>query len=407
MFSTLKKAKLFATGLFLFMTVIFLISLILESKDTLFLYLKAFSEAAMIGALADWFAVTALFRHPLGIPIPHTAIIPHNKDRIGVSLASFVRENFLTESVIKAKLIKINISEKIAEKISDEKFVRSILEKVAVYIPSFIQKLEDSDVKKFFQDNIFDRLKKIDLSSFAGDILGFVFSNGKDRLIFSEFVDVAFNLLHNNKDSLKELIKKESPWWVPGVVDSMLYKKLITKIEDFLYEMKSNENSENREKILFKIQQFISDLKSSPEFKLKGEEIKQKIFNDDTIMSILDKLISDIKVKILNDLASEESFIKSKACSFIVSIGKSFKKDIALQNKFNDWVISFSVNILTANAESISSIISETFSSWDPDDVSNKVEEQIGKDLQFIRINGTLIGGIVGLTIFLISRIFQ
>ncbi len=406
MFSTLKKAKLFATGLFVFMMLVFIISIILEKNYPFFSYLKAFSEAAMVGALADWFAVTALFRHPLGIPIPHTAIIPHNKDRIGVSLASFVRENFLTESVIKTKLIKINISEKIAEKISDEKLVRSILEKVAVYIPSFIQKLEDSDVKKFFQDNIIDRLKKIDLSSFAGDILGFVFSNGKDRLIFTELVDVAFNLLHNNKDSLKELIKKESPWWVPGVVDSMLYKKLITKIEDFLYEMKSNENSENREKILFKIQQFISDLKTSPEFKLKGEEIKQKIFNDDTIMSILDKLISDFKVKILNDLSSEDSFIKSKVCSFIVSIGKSFKKDIALQNKFNDWVISFSVNILTSNAESISSIISETFSSWDPDDVSNKVEEQIGKDLQFIRINGTLIGGIVGLTIYLISCIF-
>lgn len=407
MFSTLKNVKLFATGLFILMTIIFIFSTILENNFPVFSFIKAFSEAAMVGALADWFAVTALFRHPLGIPIPHTAIIPHSKDRIGKSLAVFVRENFLTGAVVKAKLIRMNISQKIAEKLSDEIFVRQLLNKISVYIPPFLQKLEDSDVKLFVHENIIERFKKIDLSSLLGEILEFVFSNGKDRMIFDELTELASNFLNNNKDSIKELIKKESPWWVPGVVDSMLYKKLIAKIEDFLYEIKTNENSENREKILLKIKQFIIDLKTSPEFKIKGEEIKQKIFNDDTVKNILDKLISDLKAKFINDLASENSIIKAKASSFIVSIGRSFDKDHALKAKLNDWITSFSVNLLTSNAEAISSIISETFSSWDPKDVSNKIEDQIGKDLQFIRINGTLIGGIVGLTIYVLSRILR
>ena len=406
MFSTLKKAKMFATGLFLFMAFLFIVSSVLEKKYPFLVYLKAFSEAAMVGALADWFAVTALFRHPLGIPIPHTAIIPHNKDRIGKNLAIFVKENFLTESVIRLKLQRMNISQKIAEKLSDEKFVRELIFKISQYVPAFLQKLEDSDVKLFINENIVERIKSLDLSSLLGDVLEFTFSNGKDKLIFTELVDVASNFLHNNKDSIKELIKKESPWWVPGVVDSMLYKKLIAKVEDFLLEMKNNENSENREKILFKIRQFIIDLKTSPDFYRKGEEIKKKIINDDTLKNIIDKLISDLKEKFLNDLSSENSVIRSKAASFLVSIGRSFDKDAALKIKFNEWVTSFSVNILIANAETISSIISETFSSWDPVDVSNKIEDQIGKDLQFIRINGTLIGGIVGLTIYLISRIF-
>ncbi len=403
----LKKTKLLATGLFLVMVLFFIISTIFENKFFFLAYVKAFSEAAMVGALADWFAVVALFRYPLGLKIPHTAIIPKNKDRIGENLAQFVREEFLTENVISPKIEKLNASSIIAEKLSDEIFVSRIINNISSYIPEFIQKLEDSDVKLFLQENIIEKIKKINLSSSLGSILEFVFSNGKDKLIIDEIINITIGLLNNNEDKIKELIKKESPWWIPSFIDNSVYKKLVVRIREYLEELKYNENSENREKILSKVNKVINDLKSSTEFHKKSEEIKQKIFSDETITDILSKLISDLKRKVLEDLKKENSFIKDKSAEFILSLGVSFAKDDALKTKLNKWIKDFSVNVLVSNAASIGSVISDTFKSWDADEVSDKLENQVGKDLQFIRINGTIIGGIVGLVIYFISALLK
>lgn len=405
--NTLKKAKLIATGLFVLMVVLFIFSSIYEKNFPFLVYIRAFSEAAMVGALADWFAVVALFRYPLGLKIPHTAIIPKNKDRIGENLALFVREEFLTEAVISPKIEKTNISLKLADKLSDKVFVSRMVENISDYIPEIIQKLEDSDVKLFLQENIIEKLKKINLSSSLGSILEFIFSNGKDKLIIDEVINISIGLLNNNEDKIKDLIKKESPWWIPSFVDNSVYKKLITRIKEYLDELKNNEESENRKKIILKINKLIQDLKSSPEFHKKSEEIKQKIFNDEVVNDVLSKLIEDLKIKILNDLQSENSVIKQKTTEFVLSLGASFSKDMALQLKLNKWIKDFSVNVLVSNAASISSVISDTFKSWDAEEVSTKLENQVGKDLQFIRINGTIIGGLVGLLIYFFSTLLN
>lgn len=398
--------KRFAAGLLLAMAIVFIAASIGMQSWSWLGYIRAFAEAAMVGALADWFAVTALFRHPLGIPIPHTAIIPNNKDRIGESLGVFVQNNFLSPEILSEKIASWNIAEKIADWLADEHNATLIADKLTTALPDILQTFNDESVNRFIEQNITSRVRAIEVAPLLGNVLTTLTANNKHQELLDAALRLAAELLEENKDAIREKIRQESPWFVPGFVDNKLYERIIHRAEAVLTEVNSNPQHDLRRKFHRATQEFIDNLRTSPDYKERGENIKEELLNHPIVRQYFARVWTDVKTKILNDVAAPNSPIREHVRTTAMGIGQSLANDHAMQEKLNTWVQQAALSAVSSRRMEIASLISDTVRRWDANTVTRKIELQVGRDLQYIRINGTLVGGLVGLLIYTFSQLF-
>lgn len=404
---SLKKMKRLATGLFLLMAVIFLIARLTEGTYTWVSFIRAFAEAAMIGALADWFAVTALFRYPLGIRLPHTSIIPNNKDRIGESLGSFVESNFLTPESVKGKLQKIDIARRISEWMAKPANSELIAAEFCSLIPDVLKASDDTDIRHFVKQNVTTAIRKAEIAPSLGHILSILTSNNKHQVIFDHALRLAGQLFEEYRPALQEKITEESPWWlILFNGDITFYNKIVSNVNEILNQLINNPNHELRIKFDKATHEFIQKLKTSPEYRAKGEAIKEEILQNQAVQEYFANVWDDIKTMILNDIANPNSSIKRHLKEAIAAIGNGMLRDDAVLNKINALIQSAIIGIITKYHSEIANLISEQVKNWDSRTITNKIELEIGKDLQYIRINGTIIGGTVGLLIHFITLLF-
>lgn len=400
----LVKMRRFATGLLVLMVVAFIACSIGERSLPWLGFIRAFTEAAMIGALADWFAVTALFRYPLGIPIPHTAIVQQNKDRIGESLGNFVENNFLTADALEAKLQEVDIAGKLADWLDEPENSAELAQRISMSIPTILQQVDDEKINRFVDLNVSERLEHIEVAPLAGTLLTTLTSRNKHQDLLDQSVKIAASFLGKNKDLIREKIKAESPWFVPKYVDDKIYERIIDKIEQTLVEIESNPQHEMRAKFNVAVLDFIERLKSSDEYRAKGEQIKQELLQHPTTRRTIRNFWQDVKQRILSDLAQPESAISTKLRETIEHVGSNLQKDQAQRDRINQWIRQTAVQLLLERRSEIGSLISDTVKRWDGQTMSDRVELHVGRDLQFIRINGTIVGGIVGLIIYSIAQ---
>ena len=364
-------------------------------------WVKAFAEAAVVGAVADWFAVVALFRRPLGLPVAHTAIIPNNKDRIGESLGRFVEENFLTPENVMRRLALVNIAKAggtwLAEPANSERAAAGI----CGMVPRVLTMFQDEDVTRFLTRTLLGELEKINLSRVAGEALELVTSGEQYQALFDDAVKGIERLIAGNQALILEKFGEASKY-TPEFFDRYVVDRFVRGIVRLLQEVIANPQHPLRMQFADSTRKLIEDLKTSPEMYARGAAIKLQIIEHLRTKPYYAALWNEVKNRILADVASDQSRLRKAASSLLNALGSGLVRDEAMQGKLNHWLQGALETLMLAHRHEISLLITDVLKSWDAREVSEKIELEIGKDLQYIRLNGTLVGGCVGVLLHLL-----
>ena len=402
----LEKMKFRATGLLVLAFVVFVIALVLEQRWPGFGYLRATAEAAMVGGLADWFAVTALFRYPMGIPIPHTAIIPNRKERIGRSLGNFVQNNFLSPDVIRARLRSAGISRKLAEWLSRPENAEVVGKHAAAAVAGVVSVLKDEEVQELIEDSLVKRVRATQVAPLMGNVLGLVTAGNRHQELLNSALRLVGRLVDENRDALRTRIRHELPWWVPTPIDEKIHQKILSGVENTLHEVAANPEHPLRGRFNEAVAEFVERLKSSEEMIARGEEIKEEVLQHPAVRGYSASLWTDLKGSVLRHADDPGSEFRLRTAHAVNRFAESLKRDEELLEKIEGWIEGAVLYVVDQYRHEVAELISSTVAAWDPEDTTRKIELQVGKDLQFIRINGTLVGGLAGLIIYTVSRIF-
>jgi uncharacterized membrane-anchored protein YjiN (DUF445 family) len=366
-------------------------------------WLHAFSEAGMVGALADWFAVVALFKHPMGIPIPHTAIIPKRKNEIGGSMARFVAEHFLHPDVVRLKLQSVNLAKNMAIWLKSPHGRDRVLELGISLARWMLGALHEDRVRRFISRLGSRQLGQLNLAPLFGHTLDWLVQDGRHQQVLTQSLRFAIVLLHDKRDTIRGNVQRESPWWLPGFVDDKIVVQMLDRIETVLLEMSLDPDHAMRSDFNHWIVQWASDLQNAPHYRRWGEQLKEDLLENADLQEYLFRLWADFVAGLEKDLEDPESSMRQQLSELLTGLAEEMEQDEDMQSWVNGWLVESSLAVVDQNRHAIASLISDTVSSWDGTETSYRVELAIGHDLQFIRINGTLVGGLVGLVIHAIG----
>ncbi len=395
----LSRMKWVATGLFLLMAVIFVLTFLPDHPPVWLGYVQAFSEAAMVGALADWFAVTALFRHPFGIPIPHTAIVPNNKDRIGESLAGFVERNFLTKEVLEPKLQEMDFASRIGQWMQDPVNAAKLSGDAGGLIKWLLDSIDNDAVRSFLEKNLRSGSSSIQVAPLISSVLSALTASNRHQELIDSAVRIGRQQLYANQYAIRHRIESQSPWWLPKFVDEEIYRKILGEIARLLDRIGDDPDHAARQSFNEATQDLIESLANDPDMISRGESIKEDVLNHPAVQHYLAASWEDIKSYVNDQTGRSDSRLRSRLEKAIVRLGQALQEEDAMQDQINGWARAGILHVLDNHRASLGKVISDTVKSWDTDLTTRRVELQVGRDLQFIRINGTLVGGLVGLII--------
>ncbi len=400
----LKSMKRLATGMLLLMAAVFVASRIYHPLLPWLGWVEAFAEAAMVGALADWFAVTALFRHPLGLPIPHTAIVPRRKDELGENLARFVRENFLVRDALQPRLTSLDAAGRAGVWLAQDNNARRVSADAGAFLRWLLATLDSAALRDFLRDNLHMELRRMEVAPLLGRLLELLTHQNRHQALMDLAVRVARQHVDENRVLIRIRIDEKSPWWLPGFVDQEIFDKIITEVEGLLDAIGNDPHHETRQRFNQGVADFIVKLKSDPETIARGEEIKNELLEHPVIQEYLAGLWKHVSEFLLRQADDPDSVLRQRFETGLVSFGEALQRDPALRAQINQWLNDAILRIVRNYRAEIAGVISETVRRWDSDVTSQRVELAVGRDLQFIRINGTIVGGIAGLGIYALSR---
>ena len=404
----LRKYKAFATGLFLLMAVIFVMMTILQkTNDSHWIgYVRAFSEAAMVGALADWFAVTALFHHPLGLKIPHTNLIQNKKEQIGDNLGNFVVGNFLSPQNIRPYISKLKVSSFVGEWLSKARNQEILLNETSTIILDILNKLDDEAVINFISKKAQEMTNDLKVNSILGNGLDYILEkNDHQRLVTGLSKQIKTYVL-NNQEMVRDRVKKESFALVPKFVDDKIADKITQGLSKYFDEIETNLEHPLREEITRKLFNFSKDLKDNEKWEKELSTIKDSFLKEEKILIYAKDIWESIKKSLMKELNDEDSALKKYLLKNLNELSFNLQNDEKLQYKIDHWIRVTAYKYILKNTHQFGDLISSTVGNWQGKELSNKLELEVGKDLQFIRVNGTLVGGLVGLIIYTIAHFF-
>ena len=401
----LDRMRAAATGLLVFAAVVFVIARIYEDVHPAIGYVRAMAEAGMVGAIADWFAVTALFRYPLGIPIPHTAIVPNRKDRIGASLGRFVERNFLSRDILGAKVRSMDVAERLAEWLQRPESAERLAGHATGALGVMIQALPDDEMEALIEKQLTSRIGETEVTPLLGDALATLMSGSRRHELLDGTLGLLERLLEDNKEELRERIEQEIPWWIPSPIDDKIYRKILNGTESALHEVRLDSEHPIRQRFDELVDLSVDKLKSSPELIARGETLKGEFLSSDAVDGFARRLWQDLKASLLPSAPGGHSDLTPAIERGIVRFGETLRNDATLLLRVNDWVEQAVVGAAEGYRHEAAHLIANTVAEWDPAETSRKIELQVGKDLQFIRINGTVVGGLVGLVLHAISQL--
>lgn len=399
----LRAMKRLATGLLLLMTVVYLVTLYFHGLTVWLGFVQSTAEAAMVGALADWFAVTAIFRHPLGIPIPHTAIIPKRKDAIAEQFGAFVQQNFLSEEIISEKIRSMDLSRQVANWVVQPDNARTIADQLTAGLAGVVRVMSDVDVQTMIEHKVANKIRDTSIAPIIGDLLTFITSGRRQQELFDAAVKITLYLLEDSDEDLRSTVRRETPWWFPASVDQAIYFRIVRSVSKMLYEMQTDIYHPLRVKLVQMMNEFMDKLKHSPDIQQKEISIKEELLQEPAIRDFTQSLWTDIKQALLNQSERPDTELRQTIEASVIRFGESILDDPVLAEKIDTWADASARYLIRTYGYEVADFISKTIESWDPHATAERIEVQIGRDLQFIRINGTVVGGLVGLTIHTLS----
>ncbi len=404
----LRKYKMFATGLFVLMAVLFVVMTILEKKNPAHWigYIRAFSEAAMVGALADWFAVTALFNYPLGIKIPHTNLIENSKERIGDNLGNFVVENFLSPQNIRPYIQKIKISNFVGDWLSKERNQEILIKEVSNIILDILNKLDDVVVVTFIGKKAKEMSDDLKINQIIGNGLEYILDKKDHQRFITSLSKQIKDYVLNNQEMVKERVKSESYFLIPKFVDNGIAEKITKGLSTYFEEVELDENHSLRNEITQKLYSFSKEIQTEEKWVEEFRSIKNDFLKKEKIQQYSTDIWNSIKKSLSTELEENQSSLKNYIRKNLAELSQNLKTDEVLQNKIDHWVQATAYKYILKNTHQFGALISSTVGNWEGKELSAKMELEVGKDLQFIRVNGTIVGGLVGLIIYTISNFF-
>ena len=407
-----RRMRWIATGMLAAMAVIFIATSGLVGTHPAWGYVNAFAEAAMVGGLADWFAVTALFRHPLGLPIPHTAIIPENKDRIADTMAQFLRENFLTPAVVARRMAGMNVAKAAGEFLAaaperGESDDRSrITSGAAELLAEVLESLDPDRLGNQVRAGLAGQLGKLEIAPLVGRMIETTMADKRHQPLIDGFVRWAGLTIEDNEDTLRDIIHQR----VAGVLRwTGLDKTISTSVLDGLYKLLAevlvNPDHPLRGKIEEGLAKLGQDLQHDPETRAKVEEMKRDLIANPAVAVWWMGVWERMRQSLIARARDPESGMGEDMRNMLAELGQALQKDARLQHQINRFARRTMVGVATRYGDQIVRLVSETVKRWDATTITDRVEGAVGRDLQFIRINGTLVGGLVGMMLHFLSTV--
>jgi uncharacterized membrane-anchored protein YjiN (DUF445 family) len=406
--------KRLATGLFLLMLLVYVVMVWVETRHALSLqslaqaigYIKAFSEAAMVGALADWFAVTALFHHPLGLPIPHTNLIEKGKKAIGDNLGAFVVSNFLTPASIRPYIEKLHPSRYAASWLATERNQALLNETIRKLLRDIIMKLGDREVTTFIARRGGALLGELKLNELLSQGLKYLVDHSLHQDLMTALAARIGGYIEQHDTLIKEKVSQESYFFIPKFIDKKVADKITSGLAGFFREVSADREHPLRAEIGKWLVDFSTELKENPRWESELRKMSATMFSSGRLESYASTAWSSMKNKLLEDLSNKDSGLSRYLAKSISGIAQGLSDDAALQKKIDGWVRHTAYKNILRNVDQVGNLISSTIGNWEGAELSKKLELEVGKDLQFIRINGTIVGGLVGLIIYTITHFF-
>jgi uncharacterized membrane-anchored protein YjiN (DUF445 family) len=399
----LKRMRAIALLLLVLMTVIFVATTAVKMDWPWVPYLRAFAEAGMVGACADWFAVVALFRHPFGIPIPHTGIVPNNKDRIGAALGRFITNNFLAPKVAHEQLARVDVVGWLARWVNDPANSRQLVQYVSVLLPQLLKSLPGPELSEFLAKAARRGIEAVPAAPLASKVLSVVWAGGAAQTAIERGLDFGESALARHKPAINRMVSEHSSRWIPKWVDNAIADRVTSGILGTMREMRDPAHPWRIE-LRQSVEKWIADLATDPEMQAFGESVKAEFLANPLFVEQSKKLWAEIEAGLHSDLTAHAETIAAALEAALHSLGQWLDGDPDRQAKLNRWIRLVMLRVLLPRRAEIGAYVTHVVKNWDSATLVDRLELQVGKDLQYIRINGTLVGGLVGLLIFVVSK---
>lgn len=393
-----------ATGLLLLSAAVFIWALRWGPDATWVGYVQAAAEAAMVGAIADWFAVTAIFKHPLGIPIPHTALIPRGKDAIGRGLGEFIAGNFLAPDEVGSRIREAHPASRLGRWLAQPDNAASVANQIAALAKTTVGMLSDDEVQGSIESVIASRVRSIPLAPLIGGAIDNVMADNRHHVLVDGVLAGVDKAVMENQQVLRDRLGEESPWWVPDAVDDAVFRRIVTGIRSFIEDLKGDPHHQLRKDLDERAAELAARLRQSPAMHQRVDELKEELVNHPEFRAWAAGLWARMKADLIASLDKPQSSARQRIESTIQEVAARLSTDPELQATVDGWLAETASRTLRDSGHEIVNLVAGTVERWDAKETASRIELLVGKDLQYIRINGTLVGALVGLVIHAASE---
>ncbi|MEM7240882.1 MAG: DUF445 family protein [Pseudomonadota bacterium] len=372
-----------------------------------FAIIAAFAEAATIGGIADWYAVVALFKRPLNLPIPHTAIIPNNRQRIASNLGSFIEENFLKREQIEPKLKEIDFAGEMAHWLSSKKRSRNLSSFLVRFVPQLLDSIDEKSLVRFASERVTKQLAQTDISPLVSSVMETFTKDGRHQRLLDEIISALHRFLDDEETLavIREKVQQELPRVFNLFrADSLILNRIMKKMSELLNDIKEDESHPMRAEFETFLKNYVERTRRSRVFKKRVEDMKQQVLARPELTDAAEHLWANMRDYVLKDAKSENSVLAARLGDLFVDVGTTLKSEPKLKRDINSGMVTVLSNLVDEQRQNISAYVTEQVQGWDMDELVMLIEMNVGKDLQYIRFNGMLIGGFVGICLYVIER---
>ncbi|WP_245753462.1 DUF445 domain-containing protein [Geodermatophilus ruber] len=402
----LARMKRLATSLFLVAAAVFLGCVLLGEEAGAWVgYVRATAEASMVGALADWFAVTALFRHPLRLPIPHTAIIPRKKDQIGASLGTFVQQNFLTRDVVEEKLTTIDVPGRLGQFLAAPGRAERLARDASAVVTALTELLRDEDLEPAVAALVERKLQQTPAAPVLARVLELVVEGDRHQEVLSAGLRLLSRFLEENRVVFRAQLGDASPAWVPDWVDDRVFDRVFAGVQKFLDEVSEDPRHELRRSYDARLRAYVHALRTDPATAARIEALKKELLEHPAVRTWSGSLWTNVKNAVLVAAADPASELRARVTGLILELSVRLRSDPTVRELVQRHAHSIAGYLVERFSADLADLVSSTVQRWDTEETSRRIELQVGRDLQFIRINGTVVGGLAGLAIYTVAQL--
>jgi uncharacterized membrane-anchored protein YjiN (DUF445 family) len=396
----LRRMRTLAVGLLLFAATVYLLTL---GQDGFLGFVNAGAEASMVGAMADWFAVTALFKHPLGLPVPHTALVPTRKDELGRSLEEFVGANFLQEAVIRDRIALARLSERVGHWLVEPENSKRVVDEVASVSRLGLSRVRDEDMAALVEDALLPRFRDEPISPIAGSLLEEIVRDGAHHGLVDLALEEAHRWLLENEETFTDVVGERAPWWSPQALNERVTHRVYVEALAWVDDIRKDPYHHARSALDSVLAKLANDLLHDEATQERAERLKERVLDHPQVVVTATSLWNSFRTALLNALADDEGPLRHRAVLELTRFGARLVTEERLRERLDGHAADLAVFVVGRYGDELTAVITHTVDRWDGKEAARRIELYVGRDLQFIRINGTIVGGLVGVLIHAVT----